>query len=393
MSGYAKRMMEIAAIWHRENPDPGADLRLPRGLDKLTDNLGKDIADTEALIVRARHSGRDGLVKELETIRAKFERLQADPAIREHLDGLSTQVNTPYRLSQNKLKRVAVVQGDDDPLWYTNEAPWLLAWARDGYNVFDLSPDFVAAMLLTDPSEIDLPSLKLPFRGMLFMIPDRFAIGAEGTSYTKIHVVETDDSRIFAADVVPKDGESLWGREPESLVEGQGQVKRPAIAIYATDGMHLLATIAPRAELSWAALEELPDDVTLDLDKEARTTIQRVVLGALAYATAVDRAITERFPGAPKKRRDQPSITHWTIGRTIKIDPELVRVARGGAREIAFRIKSRFVVRGHYRNQAHGPNHSLRTSKWIAPHFKGPEEGARLVHTYKPTPTGTGSSS
>lgn len=374
MSGYAKRLMEIAAEWHRENPDPSADLRLPRNLDELCDQ-SKDIAHVETMLVRARHAKRDGLVRGLEEIRAKFEKIQNDSKLGECLDDLSVAVNTPYKLSQNKLNRPRG-DDDDDPLSYTTEVPWLLAWARDGYNVFDLSPDFVAAMLLTDPSEIDLSSLKLPFRGMLFMIPDRFAIGAEGTSYTKIHVVETEDSRFFDADAVPKGG--------ESLVEWKGQEKHPAIAIYATDGIRLLATVASRSTLSWAALEELPDDVTHDLDKEARTTIQRVVLGALAYTTAVDRAITERFPGAPKKRRDQPSITHWTIGRTIKIDPELVRIARSGAREIAFRIKSRFVVRGHYRNQAHGPARSLRTSKWIAPHWKGPEEGAVLIHTYKP---------
>ena len=364
LSGYAKRMMEIAAAWHRENPDPGADLRLPRSLDKLNDR-SKDIAYVEAMIVKARRTGRDDLVQRLEDIRGTFEKIQNDPEVGKCIDDLSTMVNTPYRLSQNKFARAAVAEGDDDPLWYANESPWLLAWARDGYNVFDLSPDFVAAMLLTDPSEIDLPSLKLPFRGMLFMIPDRFAIGAEGTSYTKIHVVETDDSRIFDAGVAPKDGE-----------------KRPAIVIYATDGAHLLSTIAPRAELSWAVLEELPDDVALDLDKEARTTIQRVVLGALAYATAVDRAITERFPGTPKKRHHL-SIAHWTIGRTIKIDPELVRTARGGAREIAFRIKRRFVVRGHYRNQAHGPGRRVRKNIWIEPHWRGPEDGAALEHTYK----------
>jgi len=367
MSGYAKRMMEIAAVWHHENPDPGADLRLPRRLDHLRDDLDKDIVRTEGLIAKARREGRDNLVQQLEDVRATFERIQSDPKLDECLDELNTAVNTPYKLSQNKLNRPGAHA--NDPLWYAVEAPWLLAWARDGYNVFDLSPDFVAAMLLTDPSEIDLPSLKLPFHGMLFMIPDRFAIGAEGTSYTKIHVVETDDSRIFDGGVVREDGE-----------------KRPAIVIYATDGERLLSTIAPRAELSWATLEDLPDDVVLDLDKEARTTIQRVVLGAIAYATAVDRAITERFP-APKKRREQPSIAHWTIGCEIKIDSELVRIARSGAREIAFRIKSRFVVRGHYRNQAHGPKRALRTSKWIAPFFKGPEEGAKLVHTYKPSST------
>ena len=368
MSGYSKRMMAIAAVWHRENPDPGAaELRLPIKLDACGD-VSEEVARVEQVLAKARQAGAADIVKRAEDLLVSLAGIQRDPEFDEKLGVLSAEVNKPYKLSQNKLARPSVHGGVDDPLAYAVEAPWLLAWARDGYNVFDLSPDFVAAMLLTDPSEIDLPTLKLPFRGMLFMIPSDFATGAEGTSYTKIHVVETDDSRIFNADEASKAGE-----------------KHPAIVIYATNGTHLLSTVAPRAELSWAVLEELPDDVTLDLDKDARTTIQRVVLGALAYATAVDRAITERFPAAPKKRRDQPSIAHWTIGRTIKIDPEFVRIARSGAREIAFCIKSRFVVRGHYRNQAHGPNRALRTSKWIAMHWKGPEEGARLVHTYKPS--------
>ena len=365
MSGYAKRMMEIAAAWLRENPVSGADLRVPiRSLDKIRD-LSKDIADCDAAIARAQRAGRPDIVQQLEEIREGFGKVQDNPKLQEHLDNLSVMVNTPYRLSQNKIDR----PNGDDPLSYAIEAPWMLAWARAGYNVFDLSPDFVAAMLLTDPKEIDLPSLKLPFGGMLFMIPDQFAKGAEGTSYTKIHVVETDDSRTFEGGPPSEDG-----------------TKRPAIVVYATDGMRILSTIAPRDELSWAALEELPDEVTLDADKEARKTIQRVVFGAIAYATAVERAITERFP-APKKAREKQAIKHWTIGREIKIEPELVRIARSGAREIAFHIKNRFMVIGHYRNQAHGPNHSLRTSKWIKPYWKGPEEGARLVHTYKPSLT------
>jgi len=366
VSGYAKRMMEIAAAWLHENPDPSAALRVPiHSLDKIRDQR-KTIATIDSMIVQARKVGRKDLVLDLEGLRARFDKIQSDPELSAALDGVSAMVNTPYRLTQNKLDRPT----DDEPLNYAVEAPWLLAWARAGYNVFDLSPDFVAAMLLTDPSEIDLPSLKLPFGGMLVMIPDQFARGAEGTSYTKIHIVETDDSRSFEDGCTSKkDGE-----------------KRPAIVIYATDGMQILSTIAPRDELSWAALEELPDEVTLDADKEARKTIQRVVFGALAYATAVDRSITERFPASNKARakQDKQTIKHWTIGREIKISPELVRVARSGAREIAFHIKSRFMVRGHYRNQAHGPNHSLRTSKWIMPHWKGPQEGARLVHTYKP---------
>lgn len=367
MSGYAKRMMEIAAAWLRENPDPRAAVRTPlKRLDKIRD-LRKDLAQVDRTIEKARLAGRQDLIPELERVRAGFEDVQNDSTLDKHIDDVNAMVNTPYRLSQNKLTRPVV---EDDPLGYAVEAPWLLAWARHGYNTFDLSPDFVAAMLLTDPSEIDLPALKLPFGGMLFMIPDRFAVGVEGTSYTKIHVMETEDSR------------SLEGPNNSPLLTG-GE-KRPAIVVYASDGTRILATVAPRAALSWAVLEELPDEVTLDIDKEARKTIQRIVFGALAYVTAVDRAITERFP-SPKKQREAPAIKHWTIGREIKIEPELVRVARAGSREIAFQIKSRFMVRGHYRNQAHGPSRTLRTSKWIKPFFKGPAEGARLVHTYKPS--------
>lgn len=38
----------------------------------------------------------------------------------------------------------------------------------------------------------------------------------------------------------------------------------------------------------------------------------------------------------------------------------------------------RWIVRGHYRNQAHGPSHSLRRRTWVAPHVKGPE-GTPLI--------------
>jgi hypothetical protein len=35
------------------------------------------------------------------------------------------------------------------------------------------------------------------------------------------------------------------------------------------------------------------------------------------------------------------------------------------------KISARHVVRGHWRMQAHGPARSLRTAKWIEPHWRG----------------------
>lgn len=360
MSGYSKQLMEIAAAWLRTNPDPTASIQLPRKLDEL-ERLDAQIVRT-AEMIRDRKSANDlAWIPRFEKTLAELKALRADPQLVEQIEVIRDASSRAYRLSQSKI--VAQLPGETDPLWYANEAQWLLAWARDGYNVFDLSPDFVAAMLLTDPTEVDLPALKLPFGGILLTISDGFAVGAEGTSYTKIHVAEVADCRELAT---------------------PGAEKQPALVIYASDGVHLLCTVARRGDLSWEALEALPDDVEADTDKEARQTIQRIVFGAIAYATTVEGAITTRFPSFKKKVQKERALAHWTIGRTIKIDPKLVVLARAGSREVAFRVKTRFVVRGHYRNQAHGAGRALRTRLWIAPHWRGPDEGAQLVHTYKP---------
>jgi hypothetical protein len=374
MSGYAKRMMQIAEAWIRANPEPHLPLRLPP-MGRSREDIAKDIANADQALSKARLTNNEAIVRQVEEIRAALLKIQQDGNLDRLREEVTDLLNKRHHLSQGSILHLADrLTTNDDPLIDSPESSWLIAWARDGYNVFDLSSDFTAAMLLTDQRQIDLSSLRLPFRGILFTIPDQFAIGAEGTSYTKIHVFELEDS------------ESPEERA-ETTADTAPRVPRPAIGIYTVSGPHLLATIVPRDELSWDKIEDLPDNVEIDADREACKTIQRVIFGALAYATMVDRAIVERSPGPPKKKHapHQPSIRHWTIGSTIKIDPELVRAARRGAREVAIRIKRRFIVRGHYRDQAHGPRRSLRTSRWIAPFYKGPTDGAILVHTYEPS--------
>ena len=55
-------------------------------------------------------------------------------------------------------------------------------------------------------------------------------------------------------------------------------------------------------------------------------------------------------------------------------DPE--KTAEGG-RE----YHHRWIVRGHYRNQAYGPNHSLRRRQWIPPYVAGPADAPLIEKT------------
>lgn len=45
--------------------------------------------------------------------------------------------------------------------------------------------------------------------------------------------------------------------------------------------------------------------------------------------------------------------------------------------------KVQFLVRGHWREQAHGPSRSLRKHMWIEPFWKGPEESRVLLRNYQ----------
>lgn len=73
----------------------------------------------------------------------------------------------------------------------------------------------------------------------------------------------------------------------------------------------------------------------------------------------------------------------WLLGKEIKLSKELVQAARSQyLDESAWTIKKRFVVRGHWRDQAYGPGRTLRKRMWIEAFWKGPTEGERLAHLY-----------
>jgi hypothetical protein len=396
MSSYTKQMIASAQEWLRANPDPdSAFLSIP-GLNKHKPRPKPDLKRYESLAVK---------VPQIKSYVADLKRLMNEAEIaaselHESEGDLETHVNATPVPSQTKFDSSNDSQG-------ATRGRWSLAWARHGYNVFDLSADFTAAMLLTDPRELDIASVRLPFRGILMIIPAGFAQGAEGGDYTKIHITEiprTDIRQIGAANeiatILRKQDPAVAQRILDGLINDPGRTldsqptslitatkpdpEDTAIYVYATDGTHVLDTLIERKGLTWDAFDALPDSVDCDRDKEARQTIRQIVFGTLAYASSVESAIEPAVVDRPKRSKgdSEPKAARWDVGRTIRIDPNLVRAARAGSREIALRLKHRHIVRGHYRNQAHGIRRRDRKQIWITPHWKGPVDGAALVHTY-----------
>ncbi len=395
MASYTKQMMETAAIWLAANPDRNSPfLNIPRERqERDTNAMASKVAELRQRVEAAGSSqaALDEASQLIEEMRALEVQMDAD------MQKLTSLINVVPEAGKDKTSI--------DQQFHVDLGRWCLAWARHGYNTFELSPDFTAAMLLTDPAALDISKIQLPFHGFLVLIPSGFSVGIEGGHYTRIHVWSTSEKDVQMLDALTKVEEAIKDLPQEEKLQAVAELRQlaikkdstvpalattgPYIGIHATDGVRAFTTFVELKELTWAVIEDLPDSVSDDNDRRAHHTIQQIVFGLLAYSNAVDGALTRREVARKAKAKakrviEGPTPVYWEVGRTVRLDPRLVQAARGGAREIALRIKHRFIVRGHYRNQAHGPQRSLRTSRWIAPFWKGPEEGARIIHTYKP---------
>ena len=76
---------------------------------------------------------------------------------------------------------------------------------------------------------------------------------------------------------------------------------------------------------------------------------------------------------SPKKRRAAKRALQRAVSHTMVNLPSSDRGIASG--ESAYSISKTFSVRGHFRNQAHGPGRSLRKVIWIEPFVKGLRHG------------------
>lgn len=83
-----------------------------------------------------------------------------------------------------------------------------------------------------------------------------------------------------------------------------------------------------------------------------------------------------------QKIRDLQNDRVFLVGTEVEVDSEIREMVRTEGTS-GYKLTYRTLVRGHWRNQAHGPQRSLRTRKWIQPHVRGADLPTKTVgHTY-----------
>jgi hypothetical protein len=110
--------------------------------------------------------------------------------------------------------------------------------------------------------------------------------------------------------------------------------------------------------------------------------VQNDLVGYMAHAARFERALVEYVgtptmavmaePRLPTRNRKQLARAHSNV-RVLSLRRTEASVPEDGAPRTVEWTK-RWIVRGHWRNQAYGPGLTLRKLKYIFPFVKGPDD-------------------
>ena len=125
-----------------------------------------------------------------------------------------------------------------------------------------------------------------------------------------------------------------------------------------------------------------------DTEDIMQNMAQRVACNLALYIAAYgpgEKTAAPRAYTRGKKRR-QGALPHniWVLRSKVKLGHQVIADAKRclAARD-GWRVKTRFTVRGHWRNQACGKGRKDRKRLWIHPHWKGPDDAQRVSHLYE----------
>jgi hypothetical protein len=261
----------------------------------------------------------------------------------------------------------------------------LLRWLDSGLPAFDLTHSLAAGLLLTDPSDVNASEIKLPFEAFIVRFPQPFweIVGHTGrkwpVSLAIVHTYPFEDSYRLVTRLVSKavkftDRTQVW--EVLMPLPEAGPVG-PWTDMEFTNA----AQPARQEEVLTTAVITIEDD-----DKHLAKAFRRLLVNLCLYVAEKGRGEPSRKSSSGKKSTSgEPVPEIWTIGREVKLDRELVASAQAwtaaqGRQKEGWALRSKFTVRGHWRNVAHGPGRTLHTRKWIAPYWKG--QGPMMSHLY-----------
>ncbi len=240
-------------------------------------------------------------------------------------------------------------------------------WADQGFPRFIMPHTYAAALMATSIDDEVIEYVRPPYRAFLIDVPDDLlSIWNEKTQRnSKVRW-------ILVHHVLTQDGEYRWQyvahTEDSMCLWRHGLTTRQ------------IASVEDMPVNGWEGAPFLsPSD---DRDDRIATLIGRLVIGVcLAVQTPGEcRPSPGNCQWSPTRNLDKrdPDLMTFKMGRPLKIDcREDIRDYVEGKKSNVPTVRTK--VRGHWKAQPYGPQHSLRKPIWVMPYWRGPDGAPVLV--------------
>jgi hypothetical protein len=259
----------------------------------------------------------------------------------------------PGQFSLRELRDSAIKQATSlRALPSGHHSGWLPRWADFGTPIFELTGGLTAALVLTECRGLCGRDLRLPFGTLAVQLPSPSALAFGGRGEGAFMVVDAEAPWLMVLCLAKANTASMLGIKARIPADDE-PIEKWAREVEEPHTLRFLANFCAYIN----SLRSLPPP-------EGRRSRS-----------------TERRNGEPA-----PPL-RWVLGREIRLSRGMVATAKaltqGGAKNRgAYRVHSRFMVRGHWRNQVCGKGRAERRVRWIEPFWKGPEMADALARLY-----------
>lgn len=250
-------------------------------------------------------------------------------------------------------------------------------WQMKGRQVLEVTPDLAASLALTDaPQGI---SRSLPHDAFIISLPNSpfSAAWKPGTPRVPVlgFLVSLQSHFHTEGELDAEKSKETWERV------GCFPITRGTLVDLTSDNKE-------ETDLhgTWDLNTPFNDHNNLGVTDEDMSILS-LAFRLIANLSIYVQEKVEKKPATKTKRFHSVSekVGITTYGSNVKLPAPIMEYVRAGNGSPAFRIHSRFTVRGHWRNQSYGRKRLLRKRLWIKPHWKGPTEGEQLKRIYQVT--------
>ena len=258
----------------------------------------------------------------------------------------------------------------------------LQLWAENGAKTFRLSKELIDAFALTDvPLDIKPSEFKFPFN--TFLIEGEkplYQVDIRGNKQADVHALLFVDKRIIHFDhrtiLVARDGGVRNTIEWDVSISGLS----PGVGNYGLDHMWVNLRNEETVEAACLSAENLEHRDAVSMPEAQRAV--NIFFNTIMYINDTTRVPVETEFKRSAKYKMGKGKKNTVRSEYILLRPPKRYVSMAGEKT-GRTIDKRFIVRGHWTNQAYGKGHALRKRIWILPYWKGPELAEIVSKTYK----------